>query len=358
MSSAENTETNCDPEAEKIISFAIPCFNASEYMDHCIGTLLEAYRDRLDHVEIIIVDDGSTKDDTAEKADRWHRDHPETIRAIHQKNGGHGAAVNTGISNATGVWFKVVDSDDWLDIDAAQKMLDLLEDLYANEERLDLLIVNYVYEKVYEGKQVPIRYKGVLPEGRIFSWEEVGTFKPQQNLLMHSVVYRTQLLRDVGLELPRHTFYVDNVFVYVPLPQVETLYYLNVDLYRYYIGREGQSVNEATMISRVDQQLRVTRVMIDSVDLESVIQPRLKAYMTNFLTMMMVICSIFLLLSKREDRLEQRKAIWAYLKERNPKSYSRIRNSFMGRGSILPGSIGRACTLAVYRVAQRIFKFN
>ncbi len=358
MNSADNPVTSSDAEAERIISFALPCYNASEYMDHCIGTLLEAYKDRLNRIEIIVVDDGSTKDDTAEKADRWQQDYPDTIRAIHQENGGHGEAVNAGLRNASGIWFKVVDSDDWLDIDAAKKMLDLLESLHADKVQLDLLVVNYVYEKVYEGKQVPIRYKGVLPEGRLFSWDEIGSFKPQQNLLMHSVVYRTQLLRDVGLELPRHTFYVDNIFVYVPLPKVETLYYLNVDLYRYYIGREGQSVNESTMIARVDQQLRVTRIMISAVDLESVLQPQLKAYMTNFLTMMMAICSIFLLLSKREDRLEQRDAIWAYLKEHNPSSYPKIRNSLLGRGSILPGSAGRACTLGVYRIAQRIFKFN
>lgn len=46
---------------------------------------------------------------------------------------------------------------------------------------------------------------------------------------MHSVIYRTQLLRDCGLELPKHTFYVDNLFVYVPLPYVKNMYYLDVD---------------------------------------------------------------------------------------------------------------------------------
>ena len=84
---------------------------------------------------------------------------------------------------------------------------------------------------------------------------------------MHSVIYRTQLLRDCGLELPKHTFYVDNLFVYVPLPYVKNMYYLDVDFYRYYIGREDQSVNESVMIKRIDQQIKVNKIMVDSYDL-------------------------------------------------------------------------------------------
>ena len=80
---------------------------------------------------------------------------------------------------------------------------------------------------------------------------------------MHSVMYRTKLLRECGLELPKHTFYVDNIFVYHPLPHVKYLYYLNVNFYRYFIGRSDQSVNESVMIGRIDQQLKVNRIMID-----------------------------------------------------------------------------------------------
>ena len=76
----------------------------------------------------------------------------------------------------------------------------------------------------------------------------------------------THLLRECGLELPKHTFYVDNIFVYQPLPHVKTMYYLDVNFYRYYIGREDQSVNESVMIGRIDQQIRVTKLMLDYYD--------------------------------------------------------------------------------------------
>ena len=55
-----------------------------------------------------------------------------------------------------------------------------------------------------------------VPRGRVFTWNEIGRFRPSQYLLMHSVIYRTEMLRACRLELPKHTFYVDNIFVYQP----------------------------------------------------------------------------------------------------------------------------------------------
>ncbi|MDR2673172.1 MAG: glycosyltransferase family 2 protein [Coriobacteriales bacterium] len=347
------------PTVRPIISFAIPCYNVAPYVDRCVNSILEGAADYLDRIEIILVDDGSTKDDTPQLVDAWQTARPGIIRAIHQENGGHGQAVNTGLAHATGCYFKVVDADDWLDVSAAQKLLPILARFVASQEPTDMVITNYVYEKVCEEKRTTIRYTNVLPGNRQFSWDEVGRFLPSQNILMHSVIYRTDLLKDIDLTLPKHTFYVDNIFVYVPLPHVCTLYYLNVDLYRYYIGREGQSVNEKVMTARIDQQLRVTRIMIDAYDLPvDVPQVALRRYMRNYLIMMMVICSVFLLLSQREDASWQRDELWRYLHDRSPQMYRRIRRSFLARGVNLPGRAGRATVKGGYRVARRIFKFN
>ena len=94
---------------EKLITFAVPCYNSADYMEHCIDTLLQGG----DDIEIILVDDGSTKDDTPAICDRYAERYPGTVRAIHQPNGGHGEGVNQGIRNARGIYYKVVDSDDW-----------------------------------------------------------------------------------------------------------------------------------------------------------------------------------------------------------------------------------------------------
>jgi len=349
--------TDTQSVQDPLITFAIPCFNAAEYMDHCIQSIVRGSSNFLDRIEIIIVDDGSQKDDTGAKADRWQEEYPGIIKAIHQENGGHGQAVNTGLEYAQGRYFKVVDADDWLDEQSLKLTLVRLK--WLSGSKLDLLITNYVYEKTDQGKDKAIRYKGLLPEGRIFGWNESKRFKLQQNLLMHAVIYRTELLREIGLKLPKHTFYVDNIFVYVPLPAVKRIFYLDTDLYRYYIGRADQSVNEKVMVGRVEQQLFITRFMIDSFRLkEDVEDPHLRIYMTHYLSMMMTICSVFLRLSEREDAEEQRLAIWAYLKEKDPGIYAKIRGGFLGLGTNIPGIGGKWLAITGYHLAQRLFRFN
>ena len=201
--------------------------HSAAYMDKCIESLLACG----DDIEIIIVDDGSTKDDTPQKADAWQEAHPGIIRAIHQENGGHGAAVNTGLAAAEGLYFKVVDSDDWLDENAMRQVMAYLRSQLERDHATDLVIGNYVYEKVHEGTRTVMGYFNVFPTEEEFGWKDVKHFRQSQYLLMHSAIYRTELLRDMGLVLPKHTFYVDNLFVYVPLPHVKTLYYRDVDMY-------------------------------------------------------------------------------------------------------------------------------
>lgn len=338
----------------KLITYAIPCYNSAEYMDACIESILAC--NRPDDIEIIIVDDGSAKDSTLEKAQVWESTNPGVVRAIHQENGGHGAAVMTGLENARGLYFKVVDSDDWLDNDANMRMLDKLASF---DEPIDLMLVNYVYEHTADNTQEVMKYTRMLPVDQLFTWDDCGHFGLTKYILMHSVIYRTQMLRDCGLTLPRHTFYVDNIFVYVPLPECKRIYYMDIDLYRYFIGREDQSVNETVMIGRIDQQLRVTRIMIDSFLLErDVKSSRLRSYMRNYLTMMMVICTVFSMMSDRPDKEQMRADIWKYLREHDHETYVKIRRSVMGVGTHLPGKAGDRVLLSAYHIAQKVFKFN
>ena len=353
----ERIDPGCEAGGEILLSFAIPCYNAAGYMDNCVESILSGSRESLDLIEIIIVNDGSTADDTGAKADAWQERHPGIIRAVHQSNGGHGEAVNTGLRNAKGKYFKVVDADDWLNEDALERTLEKLK--WLAPSNLDLLVTNYVYEKPDAGRSKTITYTSVMPEDRIFGWGELGRFKPQQNLLMHAVIYRTELLRSIDLRLPSHTFYVDNIFVYVPLPAVTTIFYLNTDLYRYYIGREGQSVNEQTMIKRIEQQLLITKIMIDTFNLNTDVGIlNLRKYMIHYLTMMMTICSVFLRMSERPDAESLRADIWAYLKEKDPGVYPTIRGGALGLVVNLPGKGGRSLAISGYHLAQRLFSFN
>ncbi len=338
----------------KIMTFAIPCYNSAAYMEHCIESLLPGGED----VEIIIVDDGSS-DDTAKIADSYAARYPSIVKAIHQENGGHGEAVNTGLRNAAGIYYKVVDSDDWLDVPGMLEVLGKLKELYEKGNVLDMMVCNYVYEHTEDNTSYTVNYRNVLPQNRIFSWEDIGNFKPNQFLLMHSVIYRTELLRECGLVLPKHTFYVDNLFVYKPLPYVKTLYYMDIDLYRYFIGRADQSVNEAVMIKRIDQQLRVNKLMIDSHNLmEDLPSAKLRNYMMNYLSIMMTISSVFLEISATKENIKKRTELWAYLKESNEKLYFRLRYRLLGAVANPPGRIASKITISLYRLARKVYKFN
>ena len=117
----------------KLLTFAVPCYNSQDYMEHCIHTLLEGG----DEVEIILVDDGS-RDNTGAIADRYAQQYPDIVRVIHQENGGHGEGVNQGLRHAQGLYYKVVDSDDWADVDALRQVVDKLREFSQMPEPVDL----------------------------------------------------------------------------------------------------------------------------------------------------------------------------------------------------------------------------
>ena len=197
-----------------------------------------------------------------------------------------------GLENATGLYFKVVDSDDWVDTQVLKDLLALLRRFAQQGEGVDMVVSDFVYDKVGARHKKVMRYPFAIPQNKVLRWEEVGSFPKGHYLLMHSVIYRTQLLRESGLDLPRHTFYVDNLFVYVPMAQVKTLYYVDKVFYHYFIGREDQSVQEGVMIRRIDQQLRVNRLMLAQVDLDQVENKRLRRYLLNYLEIITTISTV------------------------------------------------------------------
>ena len=337
----------------KLLSVAIPCYNSENYMRHAVETLLVGG----DDVEIIIVDDGSS-DHTYEIGQELEAAHPGIVRVVHQENAGHGGAVNTGLREATGLYFKVVDSDDWVKEEAFLEALATLKELVHDGTNLDMFICNYVYEKVGEKKKKVIHYRNCMPQDCVFTWEDVSHFRTGQFILMHSVIYRTKLLRECGLELPQHTFYVDNIYVYYPLPMVKTMYYKDLNLYRYFIGRDDQSVNENNMMKRIDQQLLVTRTIIDLHDLTKVKPAHLRSYMTKYLMIMMTISSVFLMKIGTEEALQKKDELWDYLNTKNKKMFKDVSRTVLGKSSKLHSRPGREMVKAGYEIARKLFHFN
>ena len=336
----------------KYISFAVPCYNSQEYVAKAIESILPGGED----VEIVIVNDGSV-DRTSAIAREYMEKYPDIIKVVDKENGGHGDAVNSGLRHASGKYFKVVDSDDWVDADAYAKILAKLRELAGGERTLDMFVSNYVYEKEGAKRKKVMRYPA-LPQDELFTWSDVGHFRKGQYILMHSVIYRTKLLRECGLELPKHTFYVDNIYVYKPLPSVHNIYYMDVDFYRYYIGREDQSVNEKVMIGRIDQQIRVNKIMINEFDLWKIQNRKLRRYMFNYLEIITVISTIMLIRSGTEENLAKKRELWSYIKEHDLRLFHHLRAGIMGNAMNLPGRGGRKISVAAYKISQKVVGFN
>ena len=340
----------------KLLSIAVPCYNSSAYMRRCIDSLLPGGED----VEIIIVNDGSG-DNTADIAEEYRERFPGIVKVVNKENGGHGSAVNSGMEHAKGLYFKVVDSDDWVNQSAYIRILDTLKELLKDGKTVDMFISNYVYEKEGERRKKVMKYHYALPEEQIFSWKDVRHFRVGQYILMHSVIYRTNLLRECGLKLPEHTFYVDNLFVFNPLPYVKTMYYLDVNFYRYFIGRADQSVNEQVMIGRIDQQIKVNKMMLDHYVNEKqriIANGKVRRYMLNYLDIVTTVSSVLLIRSELAENLEKKRALWNYIREKDKWVWMHLRFGILGNAMNLPGKLGRKITVDGYKICQRIFHFN
>ena len=209
---------------QKLITFAVPCYNSAAYMRHCIETLLSAG----EQAEIILVDDGSVKDDTPAICDEYAAKYPTIVKAIHQENGGHGEGVNQGIRNATGLYYKVVDSDDWLAPDFTEKLVSA-----AEAHTADLVIApfwmvypeNYVehirpWEKalqhVLQRNPPRTRAYGYLPAGVYTGQEYAKHLIQKPNTFYYgspcNKLYRRDLLLKHSLHFRKELFAEDQLF--------------------------------------------------------------------------------------------------------------------------------------------------
>ena len=335
----------------KLLTVTVPCYNSQDYVRNCIDSLLTGG----ERVEIIIIDDGS-KDDTGIIADEYAAKYPGIIRVIHQENGGHGEGINQGLRHASGTYFKVVDSDDRVSADFPA-FLDRLEEC-EKAGGIDLMVTNYYYVHSDGKGDRSINYSNALPEGKILRWEDTKPFLIHQLLTIHSCTFRTECMRKCGTELPKHTFYEDNLMVYRTLPYIEKLGYMNTDLYLYTIGREGQSVQQNVMSKRYSHQILVTELCFSAYHLDQVKEPLLKKYMKHELFMMFGISILFTRLNRTDKADADLNTMWENCARFDAKWAKHFRSHTPLWFVMLPGKFGREFTAVVYRIANKVVRFN
>ena len=295
----------------KYITFTIPSYNSQEYMRRVIDNLVAVG----DDIEVIIVNDGS-KDDTGKIADEYEKKYPTIVKAIQKENGGHGSGVMAGLHAAQSLYYKVVDSDDWVETQDVITMVDLIKKHLAEGTDIDLYITNYVYEHASDNSQYSMNYRKYLPIDTVFTWNDIKRIGLETVFLMHSLMYKTEKLRESGMNLPNHTFYVDDIYAYVPLPFMKNLYYHDLDFYHYFIGRADQSINYGTMCKRYEQQVRVFKIMFESNSLEKLktFPKHLYQYMWQFL-MIIGAVTFMTIVGTKEDKEIRKKFFKNFQKE-------------------------------------------
>ena len=340
----------------KYLTLVVPCYNSEEYLNHCLDTLIVGG----DDVEIIVVNDGS-KDRTLEIAKEYQTQYPNIIKIIDKENGGHGSGINCGIKEAKGLFFKVCDSDDWFDQDSYLKLLKTIKYNVDNKINVDIYFTDVMYENKVKNTQFLLNNKHHFPHDRVFSWDEMHDFKTGEYIMMHSLTYSLEILKRSGVVLPEKTFYVDNIMAYTPLFYAKDLYYLDVPLYRYFIGRKDQSVNADNMAKRYDQQLRVMDIIYNQFTYDDLLTlpKKQRKYLIHILGIYTFLTMFFIYAKYNKERKIAFKKLREDFKTKNRKLYKKVYHfSQVSLIMCLISPLRRFLVVTGYKVVIKITKWG
>lgn len=338
----------------KLLTCVVPCYNSEVYMERAVDSLLAGGEE----IEILIVNDGST-DGTGVIADRLEKEHPGIVQAHHQRNAGHGSAINYGIAEAKGVYFKVVDSDDRMVKENMAGLMDLLRAHAEPDTAADMIFHDYVYDRPEKENTFRITYSGKLKPDTLSTWDESRRFQIWNQFMIHSLIYRTQFLRDIGISMPEHTFYEDNLYIYQPLGMTRRIMYHHAPMYGYFVGRDDQSINERNILKRLDQITAIAKKQITSYSLEEL--NRMPRHLRNYLInnacgQLFTTCALHYI-EDTDSSHRMNLELWQAILSFDPALYRRLRRNPLGRLTCLPGRAGEKFLVLVYKTGRKMIRF-
>lgn len=247
--------------SEKILSVIIPSYNSKPYLDKCLASLIVP--DRMDQMDIIVVNDGSTDGSEAICQDYINR-YPDSVSLINKENGGHGSAINAGSEAARGKYMKVLDADDWFNTESIPEFLDIISGASA-----DVVLTCHHTINISTGE---IKNWRCFPDepGREYTMEEVmGNWKNfDRSLTFHGITYRTEFYREHGVKLAENVFYEDHEYATYPCCVAHTILPLGLFIYEYRIGDVSQSVSAENQLKRIDHtKMVIVKMLKNRVDI-------------------------------------------------------------------------------------------
>ncbi len=240
----------------KLLSIVIPTYNVEKYLRRCLNSLV--YDESvLEDIELLIVNDGS-KDSSLEIAKEYEKKYPQTIKVIDKENGGHGSTINAGLKVAKGEYFRVIDSDDWVNIDEFSDYVKTLKKCKA-----DIVLTNFNKELLYSGEIQTFDYKN-LEYNKQYDLNKFDySILEDAYFYMATSTIKTEKLRKAKLYLDEKTFYVDMEFILLPFLEMDSMIYLDYNIYRYFIGRPEQSVNIQSFVKNRSHHEKVVRRILE-----------------------------------------------------------------------------------------------
>ena len=308
----------------KILTVLVPVYNTEKYIKRCLDSVLQ--EEILDELEVLVVSDGS-KDGAIDIVKEYQARFPNTVRLIEKENGGHGSTINKGIECASGKYFRVLDSDDWVNC------LDFINFVKRlRNEDADIVVTNYAQEHIYDHSEVNSVYDS-LEENIVYNLDEFDLkLLHGEYFVMATSTYKLSILKQSRLHLLEKTFYVDMQYDVVPIKYVKTFSYYNLNIYRYYIGRKDQSVNMSSYVRNKLHHERVMKFLIDYyTDAREELSENKREYIEIILIYMLYThYTIFVTYdTNRKEAYRQIKEFDAYFKNKNISLYNRSQSLSM-----------------------------
>mgnify|MGYP004690903501 FL=1 len=231
----------------KILSVVIPTYNMEEYLKGCLDSFILPVQSLMSSLEVLVVIDGAT-DKSSSIAHQYQDRYPETFRVIDKENGNYGSCINRGLKVATGKYIRILDADDSYNTENFARFLQILSSIDA-----DLILSDYNL----------VDNNGNILERRSFDLETMITtdivkvLKPVSELEMHAITYRRQILLDINYHQTEGISYTDTEWAFIPLMAVNTVCYVNLQIYNYLVGRPGQTMDISVLRKSMPQMMTV-----------------------------------------------------------------------------------------------------
>lgn len=243
----------------KLLTIVVPTYNMEKFLEKCLSSLIINNKEFLELIEVIVVIDGAT-DKSSEIAYNYYHKYPTIFKVIEKENGNYGSCINAGLAASTGRYFRILDADDSFNKEGLHQLIDILYNLSSD---IDLICTNYdVYDD--SDKLIESNRFETSMTGNVLKYSDIDFWASNQTSMvaMHAFTYRTRLLKENNYYQQEGISYTDTEFVFIPQQYVKNILILNINLYRYLVGRVGQTVSQAPSRNRTEQYYKVATKLI------------------------------------------------------------------------------------------------